>query len=183
MPNRSLTRLREPWQSFLSELDEKLLHSVEIRALGAFVLSALYELPRTTGDLDCLSVLPNDAVESLRQLGGKDSELAKKHNIWIQYLGTGIPDLPEDYEECLTELILGLRKLSVLTLDSYDLVLSKLTRNSPKDREDVKFLATKLGLNFSVLYGRFEKEMKPWIANPQRHETTLDVVCREYFQR
>jgi Nucleotidyltransferase of unknown function (DUF6036) len=90
-------------------------------------------------------------------------------------------DLPENYEERLVNLNLGLQNLSLKVLQPYDLVLSKLTRNNPKDREDVKYLAAKLRLNFRTLYARFTKEMKPWIANPERHEHILTWVWQEYF--
>jgi len=66
-------------------------------------------------------------------------------------------------------------------LEPYDLLLSKLTRNSPKDREDIKYLAGKLNLNFSTLLERYSKEMKPWLPNVDRHELTLNVVWKEYF--
>ena len=33
----------------------------------------------------------------------------------------------------------------------------------------------KLSLSFEVLYRRWESEMKPWIANADRHETTINL--------
>ena len=66
-------------------------------------------------------------------------------------------------------------------LEPYDLLLSKLTRNSPKDREDVKYLAAKLNLSFNTLLERYAKEMKPWLPNADRHELTLNIVWKDYF--
>ena len=60
-------------------------------------------------------------------------------------------------------------------------VVSKLIRDSPKDMEDVKALAKKLHLSFDVLRKRFASEMS-WVSNQSRHEQTLDVVWKEYFQ-
>ena len=90
-------------------------------------------------------------------------------------------DLPENYQERLIKAELGLQRLTLKVLDVYDLVLCKLTRNSPKDREDVKYLAGKFKLSFAAVYERYSSEMKPWIPNDDRHEVTLNVVWREYF--
>lgn len=162
-------KLREPWASFLAELDEALPIPVEIRCCGAFVLAAIHEAPRFTGDLDYLEALPRDGYELMERLAGRDSKLAKKHRVWAQHVA--VADYPEDYETRLKPLDLGLEMLRIVVLD-YDLALSKLARNSPKDREDVKFLAKKLNLSFGVLYERFAREMKPWMANSERHECT-----------
>lgn len=92
-----------------------------------------------------------------------------------------VTDLPENYCERLVDLNLRLQNHSLKVLEGYDLVLSKLTRNSPKNREDVKYLAAKLKLSFAVLSERFANEMKPWAANVDRHELSLTKVWREYF--
>jgi len=70
--------------------------------------------------------------------------------------------------------------LQLLIPEPYDLLLSKLPRNSPKDREDAKFLIRKCGLKFSLLERRFDNEMKPWIAHANRHQLTLNL-WREFF--
>jgi Nucleotidyltransferase of unknown function (DUF6036) len=67
-----------------------------------------------------------------------------------------------------------------MVFDPYDLALSKLTRNSPKDREDVKAVAGKLRLSFKELMKIFDDEMKPWVPNLERHDLTLQL-WREYF--
>ncbi len=115
----------------------------------------------------------------MEALAGRESELAKKHRVYLQHLGA-IPDLPEDYEQRLKALNVGLPKLKLMVLDPYDLALSKLTRNSPKDRDDVKAIAGKLQLSFKELMNIFEPEMKPWLPNLERHERTLQL-WREYF--
>jgi len=98
-------------------------------------------------------------------------------------VGTGIVDLPDDYERRLERLDFGFEKVQLSALEVYDLVLSKLTRNSPKDREDVKFIAQQQKLSYAVAYDRFVKEMKPWVARADWHEGTLQKVWKEYFPR
>lgn len=175
--------LRQPWAAFLNELDALLHHPVEIRCLGAFLLTAVYALPRATGDLDCLAVLPGDATVVVEELGGRNSKLAKKHRVWVQHVGIGVVDLPDDYERRLEHLDFGFEKLQLSGLEAYDLVLSKLTRNSPKDREDVKFIAQQQNLSYTIAYERFVKEMKPWVPRADWHEGTLQKVWKDYFPK
>jgi hypothetical protein len=104
-------------------------------------LIAAYEIPRATGDLDYSATLPNDASPLLEKLG--------------------VTDLPDDYDSRLTELKLGLKHLRLLALDPYDLILSKLTRNSPQGRRRHQSSSRTQHVEFSVLYDRFEQEIKP----------------------
>ena len=170
-----------PWPDFFVAVDQGLTSAVELHCVGGFVLTAVYKLPRTTGDLDYISITPQYLASPLEELAGVASPLAKKYRVYIQSAG-GITDYPEDYETRVQVLPLELSKLTLKTLDPYDIVLSKLARNSPKDRWDVQFLSSQLGMEFHILYERWEKEMKPWIANAERHETTLNVVWKPYFK-
>jgi hypothetical protein len=183
MPVIKKESLRQPWAAFLNELDTLLPHPVEIRCLGAFLLTVIYSLPRVTADLDCLAVLPIEATAAVEELAGRNSRLAKKHRVWVQYVGIGVVDLPDGYEQRLERLDFGFEKLQLSALGAYNLVLSKLTRNSPKDREDVKFVAQQQNLSYTVAYELFVKEMKPWVARADWHEGTLQKVWKEYFPR
>jgi len=172
--------LPAPWAEFLSEVDQSLSRAVELHCSGGFVLTAVHGLPRSTADLDYITVVPRDAYEELERIAGRESKLARKYKLYLQQAG-GVTDFPENYEDRLVELNLGLRNLSLEILEPYDLALSKLTRNSPKDREDVKHLAKNLGLSFGILYERFSTEMKPWVTHADRHELTLTRFWKDYF--
>src|SRR5271154_533026 len=156
-----------PWPQFLRDIDRNLSNAVEIHCLGGFVLTGVYDLARTTADLDYVTAIPKQLGGELERIAGRGSDLARKHRVYLQAVG-GIVDLPEEYESRLTTLLLGLNKLSLRSLEPYDLILSKLTRNSPKDMEDVSVLAKKLNLEFDILMERFQTEM--WVANRERHE-------------
>jgi hypothetical protein len=173
--------LPQPWSEFLVELDQSLSEPVELHCVGGFVLTAIFGIHRSTGDLDFLRVIPPSSWEELERLAGRESLLARKHKFCLHGVG-GVSDWPEDYEERLVPLDLGLKNLRLRILEPYDLLLSKLTRNSPKDREDVKAVAKKLGLSFAETYARFEKEMKPWLPRVEWHQNTLTKVWREYFR-
>ncbi|MBI3207796.1 MAG: hypothetical protein HYZ37_02710 [Candidatus Solibacter usitatus] len=58
-------------------------------------------------------------------------------------------------------------------LEAHDLALSKLERNSARDREDVKYLARAAPLDLSVLEHRYRLEHRPYLANTERHDLTM----------
>ena len=171
--------LPSPWAEFLAEIDHRLSSGVELHCVGGFVLTVVYGIPRTTSDLDYVTAIPRSGYEQVELLAGRDSNLARKYRLFLQH--TGVADLPENYADRLIPLDLGFSNLALKILDDYDLVLSKLTRNSPKDREDIRAISGKLYLSFQVLMKRFDEEMRPWLPNLERHQQTLRL-WHEYFQ-
>ncbi len=96
----------------------------------------------------------------------------------------GVGDVPEEYEKRLTEMFpQRFSSLRLFALEIHDLVLSKLTRNSPKDAEDVKFLAAGKAISSVVLQERYYRELRPRISNGERHDLTLKLWLEEYFDR
>ena len=170
--------LPKPWPDFLKEIDTQLSQKVSLHCLGGFVLTVLYGVPRYTGDLDYIEVVPRAAANELEKIAGRESALCKKFRLFLQYVG--VADLPEDYESRLEELKLNLEKLKLWALDPYDIVLAKVTRNSPKDQEDAKYLIPKLNLDFKMFSDRWEKELGPRVSNRKRHDLTIEL-WKEYF--
>src|SRR5437879_3029758 len=123
----------EPWQSFLLEIDSTIGEDVELHCLGGFVVSVLYNMARPTADVDVVAITPRSEIESLTSLAGQGSQLHRKHKVYLQLVG--VVSVPDDYEERLTEMFPGTFKhLRLLGLDPYDLALSKLERNTQRDR-------------------------------------------------
>lgn len=88
----------------------------------------------------------------------------------------GIAPIPQDYEERLAEIYSGTFKhIQLFALDPYDLALSKIERNSQRDRDDVKHLARVVPFDLEVLRNRFEIELKPDLGNPDREARTLQL--------
>jgi len=173
--------LPPPWDQFLSELDKLLSRRVELHCLGGFVLTALYGLPRPTGDIDYITALPGEEVETVQAIAGPESKLARKYGVHVQYVT--IADVPDDYEQRLVEIFpQRFKNLRLLALDPHDIVLSKLTRNKPVDDEDVEFLVRRGILDSTVLRERYERELRPKISNQQRHDTTLKLWL-DYFNQ
>jgi hypothetical protein len=92
----------------------------------------------------------------LEQLAGRGSKLAAKHKVHLRHVT--VATMPEDYESRLIEMFPGrFKKLKLLAPDPYDLVLSKLERNSPKDQGDVEYLARTVPLDPKILRDRYER--------------------------
>jgi len=64
-------------------------------------------------------------------------------------------------------------RLRLYAFEAHDLALSKLTRNSERDRDDVKYLAETGYVDLEVLQQRYEKELRPYLVNVERHDLTM----------
>jgi|SRR5882762_3699930 len=166
--------LMEPWRSFLTDLDGRLTHDVQLHCCGGFVVTTRYGFQRTTADLDVLSVVPTAEQQKLAALAGRGSELHKTHGIYLDIVT--VATYPDDYERRLQEMFpRALRHVRLLALDPYDLVLTKLTRNSDRDRADVEYLATAVPLDIAVLRHRYDAEMRSYVPHASREGLTLEL--------
>ncbi len=91
--------------------------------------------------------------------------------------------MPEEYESRLKGMLpRRFKKLKILAPDPYDLVLSKLERNSPKDQGDVEYLARTVPLDPKVLRERYDRELRPnLMARQTWHDGTLKMWIAAYF--
>jgi hypothetical protein len=150
---------------------------IEVQCLGGFALTVVYGISRSTGDIDYLTAIPIDSISELESTAGQGSALGRKFRVHFQHIG-GIPDVPENYDERLLKLELDFAHLDLRILDPYDLCLSKLTRNSPKDREDVKALAKQQKLNFSTFDRPLRKRNAALVAEPRTPRTHTQPLAR-----
>jgi Nucleotidyltransferase of unknown function (DUF6036) len=169
------------WAAFLNELDSLLNGPVELHCIGGFAAVAAYGLPRSTNDLDYYSIAPSNRARDLEELAREGTALARKHRVSIHH--AAIASVPENYEDRLAELYPShYKNIRLFVLDPYDLVLSKLSRNSARDREDVQYLARTQKLEAGILRKRYEKELRSWLTGPiERHDGTLEFWLRAYF--
>jgi hypothetical protein len=175
-------RIRQPWITFLREVDRALDESVEVHCLGGFVLSVLWGLPRPTGDVDFIEVRPGTAGEKIIAVAGEGSALAKKHQLKFQRVT--IAAYPEGYESRLVDITpRGFRRLRLRAFEVHDVVLAKLSRNSPRDRADVEFLARRGALDRRRLEDRFRAELRPYVLDEARETLTLQLWLEEFLGR
>jgi uncharacterized nucleotidyltransferase DUF6036 len=87
---------------------------------------------------------------------------------------TSIVTVPENYEDRLRTIFpAAYRRLEFFALEAHDITLSKLERNSARDREDVKYLGRIVPLDLKILEDRYVQELRPYLANVKRHDLTL----------
>jgi hypothetical protein len=173
-------RIPEPWLSFVRDVDRALKEAVEVHCLGGFVLTVLCGLPRPTGDLDFIEARPRPAGQELLRVAGDGSALAERHA--LRFRMVTIAEYPEGYESRLIDVTpAGCHRLSLTAFDVHDVVLAKLSRNSPRDRSDVEYLAARGFLDRRSLEKRFEAELRPYLLNEQRESLTFDLWLTEFF--
>jgi hypothetical protein len=175
----------EPWNSFLAELDNALNEAVELHSLGGFAITIVYGLARPTADVDVIAINPRSEIEAVMHLAGQSSHLHRKHKLYIQLVG--VTTVPDGYEERMKDIAPGTFKhLRLFALDPYDLALSKLERNTQRDRDDVRHLARIVPLDLKVLQERYQKELRPYLGNPEREDLTLalwvETIEEERYQ-
>ena len=73
--------------------------------------------------------------------------------------------------------------MRLLAFEVHDTVLSKLSRNHPKDLEDAQFLAKAGWLDPEILRQRYRRELRPNLANERRHDLTLELWLEACFGR
>jgi|ERR1700733_2717119 len=175
----SNTALPSPWNEFLAEIDNSLAEPLELHCIGGFVLVHFYEFPRATADIDYYTAVPNGY--NLEEIAGHGSPLHTKYKVWLHRVTATI--LPSEYESRLTELAPGTFKaLKLLVPDPYDCILSKLERNSPKDREDVEHLFSSQKLDCAILEKRYAEEFRPYLLDEARPDVTFKLWIENFQQ-
>ena len=145
---------------------------VRLDCIGGFVVTLLYGLERPTADVDVIELAPSDAAETLLSPGSRGGPLHKKYGIYLDRVA--VAAIPESYEERLVEMFPGAYKhLRIMALDPYDLALSKLERNSQKDRDDVRFLAQRVPFDLDLLQERYTTELRWQLGVPEREDVTM----------
>jgi hypothetical protein len=173
-------RIPAPWATFFRELEQAMPSPVEMHCAGGFALLALTGAPRPTADVDIIGVVPEDATTMLLHHGGLASPLAARHGLHLERVI--IAEYPAAYAERLLLVTPpDCKLLAVRIVEPHDLALSKLARNSPKDREDVGRLAEHGLLQAAVLRERYEKEMAPHLHPGLRADLTLSLWLEEFF--
>ena len=174
------TKIAEPWLSFLRDVDRALDRPVEVHCLGGFVLAALWELPRPTGDIDFVEIEPSSAAPDLLRVGGQGSDLQAQHKLHFHQVT--VAEFPEAYASRLIDMTPArVRRLRLMAMEVHDLVLAKLSRNGSRDRADVEFLASRGILDPRLLKERFVQELQPYVLNETRETTTLNLWLDEFF--
>lgn len=167
----SIEKIPEPWRTFLLEIDQLLEVETVFHCIGGFVVTTLYGSSRQTRDLDVILVRP---FAKLLDRAGRGSDLHKKQGIYLDLVG--IAKVPENYEDRLVEMFPGVfERLKLFGLDPYDLALSKIERNTDRDRQDVSYLAKAVPFDLNKLRQLYQHELRPDLFIPEREDLTLKL--------
>lgn len=170
-----LSKMPEPWKSFLAEVDDTLEEVTEFHCIGGFVIAMLYNFERETSDLDFISCVPRENEDGLYELAGKGSSLYEKYKVYLDPVKVATP--PDSYEDRLMEMFPGeFRWIRLCALDPYDLALTKLERSgrTARDLEDVLHLARTVPLNLEIFRQRYNEEYKVYVEDLVLHRSTFD---------
>jgi hypothetical protein len=131
---------KEPWLSFLNDLDREIEDPTELHCIGGFAVVQAYGLQRATADIDVIAVVPYGTSQRLIEIAGKESVMRRKHGIYLDVVT--VASVQEDYQSRLIALHPGCwEHLRLFALEAHDLALTKLERNFERDRSDVEHLA------------------------------------------
>lgn len=144
-------------------------------------MTLLYGMSRASADIDVFEIAPSSVSRVVMQMAMQGGSLHRKYGLYLDRVTVAF--VPEDYESRLIEMFPGAFKhLRLMALDPYDLALSKLERNTQKDRDDVIYLARTIPLDLNILQQRYENEFRWQLGNPTREDLTLRLwmeVIRE----
>jgi len=167
----------EPWHSFLLELDASIDTRVQLNLIGGFVVTVVHGMPRRTADIDVVEIAVEgggQAGRKIMELGQVGGPLYQSHHVYIEQVG--VAPLCYDYEERLTEVFPGVYShLILMAADPYDIALSKIERNSPRDRADVLYLANHIPFDLDRLRQRYLAELRFYLGVPLREDLTLNL--------
>jgi hypothetical protein len=125
--------------------------------LGRSALILRYGLRDATKDLDIVTgVLPADVEEMLLRQFGRGTRSARRLDLFLESVSSGLPPLPNDFRERSVEIPGEWKHLRLFVLDPHHLVISKLARFHAKDREDIRFLADRGELRIEELQRALE---------------------------
>lgn len=165
----------EPWNAFLKELDACATSTVCLECIGGFVITMLYGMSRSTGDLDVIEIAPRSAGTTFAEIAREGGWIHRKHGIYLDYVT--VAQTPNDYKSRLREMFPGMfPHIRLMALDPYDLALTKLQRNIERDRGDVRFLARTVPFSLDMLRDRYHAELRPYLpGNLDSHDLTLQL--------
>ena len=79
-------KVPEPWNAFLKELDTCAPSTVRLECTGGFVVTMLYGMSRSTGDLDVIQIAPRSVGTKFAQIARGRRGLHRKHGIYLDYV-------------------------------------------------------------------------------------------------
>ena len=157
---------------------------IRLQLLGCAALMLQANYDRGTKDSDVLETSAmTDATKSrLLQLAGKDTDLYRRHKLYIDIVAGGVPFLPQSPRwHALTELNARMVNFELMMLDVIDVVVSKLKRFSPNDKTDIAAMIERNLVPHGELVARFRSAVTAFEMDARAQEE-LPRYVRNFHQ-
>jgi len=162
---------------------------IELRLIGSTALMVLTDYDRGTKDSDVLETVAIIGATKTRllELAGQETALHRRHSMYLDIVDNGLPFLPHaPAYHAPQELNAGLGCFQIKVLDVVDVVVSKLKRYSPSDREDIHAMIQRGAVPRDDLIARFRAAVDEFACDARavelpRYVTNLHQVERDAY--
>lgn len=147
---------------------------------GAAVVA--YGSRRATVDLD-VYLEDREIQKKLLEWGGHGSALQRKYGFHMEGANTTIMLIEDpEWRERSVEIFKRVAKSLIIRAPSReDLILSKLSRYSDKDRADIQFIVEKFKVNPKKLIDYYKSARPYYVGNLRTLDLTFNIVLKEHF--
>ncbi len=140
--------------------------------VGAASLILKFNLKRTTSDIDVLEPIMQNPII----YGGLGSMLSR---MGFHIVSEVMVNLHPDYSERL-ELFAHKEMISVFTLNSYDLAISKIGRGFSKDIDDILGSDLIANMDISRLKAMYFEAVAYWIGDEKKYQTNWNLFYESF---
>jgi len=161
--------------------------TIHLKIIGSAALMLQADYERGTKDSDVLETgdVSPEVKRRLLDLAGHGTTLASRHSIYLEFVSSGLPFLPQQpLFQPLADLSASLNSFAVSVLDVVDVVVSKIMRFHAEDRTDIDAMIDKGLVQHDRLIDRFRSavtafEMDSRAQNLPKYVDNLHRVERD----
>lgn len=161
---------------------ESLAGKITLYIFGGAAAVIAYGSRRGTLDID--AYIEDRAIKTkLLSWAGQGSGLENKHGLYLHSANTELMLIESpDWKNRSIEILRGkLKHIQIMALGKEDLILSKLSRYSDRDREDIQFIMGKYNIDSKKLISYYKSARQYFVGNLGTLDTTFNIVLKEYF--
>jgi hypothetical protein len=160
--------------------------ALTLSVIGSTALMLQTDYKRITKDSDVIETtdLTPELQKALLSIAGADTELFKRHRLYIDIVPPGLPLLPQQpLWRPLPTSGKPFQRLSVRVLDIVDVVISKLKRFNANDRADVTAMVERKLVSHGQLLARFTEtlDFRSWDEQSPTYARNFNAIERDAF--
>lgn len=163
---------------------------IPLRIIGSSALMLQTGYERGTKDSDVLETAAITVAVKARllALGGEGTDLHRRHRVYVEVVGNGIPLLPQQaIYHPQTEVNARLGNFDLEALDVVDVVVSKLKRFHADDRGDIEAMVELELVPHARLVERFREAVDTFLGDARaedlpRYWRNLNTVERDFLR-